>query len=369
MKEIIPTPQVDPLKPSLDKEKNISSQSPELGRLQFSHFSKILTAATANLERQDIQKLPLEGVIDGVDYTLTYLGGKHGFACRVQLREDGLDPFNCVIKNNLQDVNGFTNNTPEYQVIQKYVPTVYGTFGEWFAAEELKGIQGYKGEVFKEALIAHPQLLDLYAQNVYDLIVATSKDRLAFRDVNFVQGSNCIINPETGGVRLIEQTNVWHSVYHEKELVTEALFSILQHISPQIPHTADIAFEVTRRIIQNNKPGDLFIQKRQIQPDHPSWEMTNSLSSDPYPNEKEILQNPLQNIDKVLDYDPNLDSSEGCMVNPELITILQEGNKEEFLKFIGKERKFKTKITTPSNPRSTPIILKPNEGMGKMLPE
>ena len=166
-KEIRPTPQVDKLKPPLSKAKNTSPQTPELGRLQFSHFSKIMTSVTTNLERHQ----PLEGSMDGVDYKLTYLGGNHGFACRVELRENGLDPFSCIIKNNLQDVNGFTNNTPEYQVIQKYVPTVYGTFGEWFAAEELKGIQGYKGETFKEALIAHPQLLDLYAQNVHDLII------------------------------------------------------------------------------------------------------------------------------------------------------------------------------------------------------
>ncbi|HVU59569.1 MAG TPA: hypothetical protein VHC98_01905 [Candidatus Saccharimonadales bacterium] len=110
-----------------------------------------------------------------------------------------------------------------------------------------------------------------------------SHAKVSFNDVRFTNGHNVMADPETGAVRLVEQTALEPGAYREpNELIAAQLFTeldalisptrdIAQEVTPRDQMRRRYAYSLMKQAVQDVDPKDLYIRTRRVNPDHPGY--------------------------------------------------------------------------------------------------
>lgn len=91
-------------------------------------------------------------------------------------------------------------------LLDRYYPKLYyqDSHSSWTAVERLIGVE----EEDLVALLADKSFRRQYALKAYQLIIDSTALNLSLGDVVFANGHNCIVNPQTAEIKLVEPNNL-----------------------------------------------------------------------------------------------------------------------------------------------------------------
>jgi len=308
----------------------------------------------------------IDGEINGILYevrTPHLRKGKHAFVAIIDIKDRDENIFSCVIRDKPEDAETYLKNVSEKPIIAEYTPKLYRITDNWVIMEKLSGLEL---EEVTDKIKADEDFAEKYASNVYTLIEKTAESGLILNDVMFVDGHNCMVDPGTGEIKIIEQRSLNpQSILNTKEIITDKLFSEINQIRNALVRNEldgtdqsiiSFMFQVLRKVLASNKSEDLYIKSRAVKPTHPryktSWYIQNmeKLSDKEHQN---ILNNP--NLRET--YTVNFRGSGYTETfSPEFINAIDNNNLAEFRKLI-ENRKYKINITDKNDPRYNKEIL------------
>lgn len=152
--------------------------------------------------------------------------------------------------------------------IEGYAPRQHAPIGNWVVEERIFGLEL---DELEQKLESDPEFLDRYVSSVFQLIWRCSNRSFRLQDVTFINGHNCMVDPETLRIRLLEQSNIfYYPHYGSSELITEQLFDELSPVTIR-PMNIDYAFRLLRLFFQVMNPREFFLRRRKIRPTHPDY--------------------------------------------------------------------------------------------------
>jgi hypothetical protein len=222
--------------------------------------------------------------------------------------------------------------------------------------ERLAGLE--LGELI-EKINSDRAFLLKYATETVSLIEQATNEGLRLCDIKFHQGHNCMVNPETAKIRLIELQTLRHQQdWQPNELIADQIMGELYSLGGRKEkHTHQIAFlfQVLRLLRDRMDLNDLFMRPIHIRPTHPqyrnAWYIQNweALSDEQY---ERILANPNTRENFTIN-NSGLGHTKG--LHPEIIGSVMQDNFDVFSQLLI-DRKVQVDITDDSDPRSKPII-------------
>ncbi len=303
----------------------------------------------------------MKGTAAGKEFTIRtphLRKGKHAFVGIVEVENPDKNSFSCVIRNNPADGKQYQENIAKHPSIADYVPKLYEITDKWVVMEKLSGLEL---EEVTEKFKTDAEFRRQYAHHAYDLIEKTAQEGIKLNDVKFIDGHNCMVNPHTGEIKVIEQQSLHpQTLFSPKEIITDTLFREMDQVKSRKekldPAEINLVFQMVEKAFANNRPEDLYIKSRVVKPTHPgyknAWFMQNfeELSDEEH---RKILNHP-----KMRDaYTVNFHGTGFTKTfSPELVSAVLAGDAETFDKLI-REGKYIINISDKTDPRYKPEIV------------
>lgn len=130
---------------------------------------------------------------------------KHGSVYMLDLVIDGVPPFSCVAKQDVDSARLYMEWSSVYPEITKHVPRVLAVDEDYFFMEKLHGLE-LKSLVKK--LESDEIFLHEYAKKSYELIETLARNGLLLDDVKFASGHNCMVDPVSADVSCVEVASI-----------------------------------------------------------------------------------------------------------------------------------------------------------------
>jgi hypothetical protein len=354
IEEELPHKTLDAEDPILEK----GTLSENEGTNEFGQYKDVITGAISAVQKENFsnssEQPKISGDIDGIQYEVRFphlRKGKHAFVGIIDIKNPDGSTFSCVMRSGSDDAKSYLKYVSDEPAIADYLPKLYGIVDNFAVMEKLNGLE--LGEIL-ERIKTDKEFAEKYADNAYAFIEKTANLRVEMHDVMFVDGQNCMVNPDTGEIKIIEQKNlVPKSIYKPNELIADKLFGEINQISRNMdnvdPSRINLVFQLLCKAFDGNKPEELYEKSRSVRPTHPAykgaWYMRDyeKLSDEEH---QKILNNPKMR-DSTLTW---LGNGYTKAFTPELIDAVSNNDIEAFKKLV-KEGKYKMDIKDKNDPR------------------
>ncbi len=267
------------------------------------------------------------GVIGGSEVTLKWPDARKGKHAEVVLASihNKQATFDCVLRDSVRDAEEYRENLEKNPAVAKFVPKLYDVVGKWAVLEKIAGLE-LRG--ITERLDTDPDFTEKYAAEAFSLIQKTAQEHLRLDDVKFADGHNCMADPETGAVQLIEQKAVYPTSIPSEELMATQL------LKESTRARSTYAFKLLRDAFSQVPPESLRVRPVAVRPTHPAYrdwyalQEFNVLSKEEH---QRILDNPdLRENLLVYGGDGNVMRT----FAPECIRAVQENKYQDFVSLL-----------------------------------
>ena len=279
--------------------------------------------------------------------------GKHAFVAFVDVEEEaGGDSREFVFRDKASEAEKFRDNAAKKPIISSVSPQLYGIIGKWAVIEKIEGLE-LKDLVDK--LVSDPAFSGLYQDKVIELIDSTSNQGVAIHDVDFFDGHNCKVDPETADLKFIEQTNAWPSEDEVREIQYNVLIQDLNSLGPkpEAPEQSDrisFLFSLMQKAHSKFDLATLCYRSRRMKPNHSRYKgeyFVQTWKDMPEELHQKLLEHPEWHENNAL-YVNGQKYSEAF--SSEFVQAIESGDKDKFLQLI-KAGKHKCEIKDEGDPR------------------
>ncbi|HEX5038220.1 MAG TPA: hypothetical protein VFX30_13770 [bacterium] len=331
---------------------------PELLRKNEAVLDSVFGELRVKIESGD--DLFAEGRRENVSYRayLPWHRGSRAFVTFVDLTLDG-KTYECVVRSKVEDAQNYEDLIRQRPDAVRYPPRLYGIVGSHVVMERLRGLE-YRRLTRWLGAEDGGERVRAYAGAVSEAIEDLSQRSIRFGDVHFGVGHNCVFEPVTGTIRIVEQSalladNDWTPA----ELAAQQLFKEVSY-----PRTGtEYRFELLRLAFKRRPPDHYFVRAIEAEYGHPAFDahidyLMNLilLPCDPEWQEyRRILDDPVLRTGyrTIITHD-----RETQVFSDDLIRSVVAGDKLQFERVL-KRGNAVVSLTDSEDPRSRPIFLVP----------